>query len=102
METKCPECGEKAIVRYGTITTLIGFSTLTDPDGNVHRHNDNCLKQNFSCPNDHVWKLSVRRRCSVDGCNWAGKEECFCHSGKKVDSFHDDNIILVKDFSRMY
>ena len=97
----CPTCKEPAIARYGTLHTLVGFSWFTDDDGKIHHHDDNCLKQNFSCSNDHVWKLSERRRCNVDGCDWVGKEECSCHPGKKIDSFCDDDIPLERNYSRM-
>ena len=101
MKNNCPTCGEPAIAKYGLIETLVGYSSVTDDDGNIHEHNDNCLKQNYACSNDHVWMLSKRRRCHVDGCDWVGKEECFCHKGKKVDSFCDGDVPLVKNYSRM-
>ena len=97
----CPTCKEPAIARYGVMETLLGYSRFVDDKGKEHHHDDNCLKQNFSCSNDHVWKLSERRRCNVDGCNWVGKDSCFCHPGKKIDSFHNDSIRLVKDPNRL-
>ncbi|KKM72758.1 hypothetical protein LCGC14_1417260 [marine sediment metagenome] len=97
----CPTCKEPAIARYGIMETLVGYSSFTDDDGNVHEHDDNCLKQNFACSNDHVWTLSKRRRCKTDGCNWLGKEECFCHERKKVDSFCDDGVPLILNHDRM-
>ena len=97
----CPTCKEPAIARYGVMVTLVGYPSFTDDDGNLHVHDDNCSKQNFACSNNHVWRLSERRRCNVDGCDWIGKEECFCHPGKKIDSFCDDDIPLVLDHNRM-
>ncbi len=97
----CPTCGKPAIARYGIMETLVGYSVFVDDNGKIHKHDDNCLKQNFSCSNDHVWKLSKRRRCNLDGCDWVGKEECLCHPGKKVDSFCDDDIPLERNYSRM-
>ncbi|KKM62086.1 hypothetical protein LCGC14_1525170 [marine sediment metagenome] len=91
----CPFCNEKAIARYGETTTLIGFSTFTDDDGKLHHHDDNCLNQTFSCSNYHSWKLSRRRRCKTKGCDWRGKENCFCHNGKKIDDFCADDVPLV-------
>jgi len=101
MSHNCPTCNEEAVARYGETETLVGYTPFTDSGGKEHEHNDNCLKQNFSCPNDHVWKLSERRRCNADGCNWMGKEECFCHVGKKIDNFHNDNVPLIRNYSRM-
>ena len=98
----CPNCKEPAIVRYGELTTLVGYSRFTDDNGKEHHHDDNCLKQNFACSNDHVWQLSEQRRCEIEGCVWIGKDSCFCHVGKKVDSFCNDDIPLVLDHDRMY
>ena len=100
MKNNCPACGKPAIARYGELTTLLGFPIFKDDDGKAHYHDDNCLKQNFACSNDHVWILSIRRKCETEGCNWLGKEECFCHPGKKVDSFCNDDIPLVYDLTR--
>lgn len=97
----CSECGEKAIAKYGIMQTLMGYPPFTDDSGNVHIHDDNCMKQNYACLNDHVWKVSERRKCSVEGCGWLGSEHCFCHMGKKVDSFDDDDVPLVKDLNRL-
>ena len=97
----CPTCKEPAIARYGIMETLVGYSSFTDDDGNVHEHDDNCLKQNFACVNDHVWMLSKRRRCKTDGCDWVGKGKCFCHPKKKVDSFCDDDVPLILNYDRM-
>ena len=97
----CPTCGDKAIARYGILETLIGYHQFTDDDGNVHKHNDNCLKQNYECPRGHIWKLSEQRKCDVEGCDWVGIDTCFCHPGKKIDSFNDSDIPLVKNYSKM-
>ena len=97
----CPTCEEKAIARFGEMTTLVGYESFEDSSGNIHYHNDNCVKQNFECSNGHLWKLSVRRKCTVKGCDWRGQEECFCHEGKKIDSFFNEDMPLVKDFDKM-
>ncbi len=97
----CTACGEPAIARYGILETLVGYPVFADDNGKIHKHDDNCLKQNFACSNDHVWMLSKRRRCKTDGCYWMGKEDCFCHPGKKVDSFCDDDVPLILDHNRM-
>ncbi|HEC63928.1 MAG TPA: hypothetical protein ENI23_01395 [bacterium] len=98
---KCPSCREGAIARYGESTTLIGYEEFEDSFGNIHKHDDNCVKQNFECPNSHIWSLSIRRKCNAEGCDWKGKEECLCHKGKKIDSFLNKDIPLVKNFSKM-
>ena len=86
--TTCPECdGEITGGESGTWTTLVGFRS---PPG--HNHDDNCTKRLYWCANGHQFVLSIRRRCNVlqpDGtrCAWVGKQECFCHAGKKVDAW---------------
>ena len=102
MMHNCPTCKEPAIVRYGELTTLIGYSRFTDDNDKVHHHDDNCLKQNFECSNDHVWQLSERRRCKTEGCDWVGKDSCFCHIGTKVDNFFDTDIPLERNPSKAY
>lgn len=91
----CPNCKEPAVVRYGELTSLVGYPIFTDGDGKRHHHDDNCLKQTFACKNNHTWQLSERRRCEIDGCDWVGKEDCFCHSGKKIDSFCANGVPLA-------
>ena len=80
----CPECGEKLSHsnEEGTWETLVGFMS---PPG--HDHNDNCLTRIYRCKNWHSITLSKRRRCSNPDCDWVGKDECFCHTGKKVDEW---------------
>lgn len=77
----CKECGEKIEQRNdiwgGTFETLVGYHS---PPG--HNHDDNCRTRIYECKNGHSVKLSVRRRC--DACDWVGKDECFCHLGKKI------------------
>ena len=86
-EIKCP-CGGDIIDFDGyTMRTLVGYSS---PPG--HDHDDNCLTRAYKCSEGHVFALSKRRRCSAikpDGtrCTWVGKEECFCHPGKKIDEW---------------
>lgn len=74
----CPEC-EKEIVEVAEVCeTLVGFSS---PPG--HDHDNNCLSIDLRCEAGHRIHLSPRRKCFVEGCDWVGKEECFCHKGKK-------------------
>lgn len=62
------------------IQTLVGYSS---PPG--HTHDDNCLKRIYRCANDHDTVICIRRRCNTSGCDWVGKDSCFCHTGKKSD-----------------
>jgi hypothetical protein len=77
----CPECGGEAMIMIWQ--TLVGYGR--EPNG--HYHDDNCLIARGECVNGHKIFLSKRRRCEVPGCDWVGKETCFCHSGKKIDEW---------------
>jgi len=33
-----------------------------------------------------------KNRCPVEGCEWVGKEECFCHTGKKVKEWPESYV----------
>ena len=76
--TKCPECGE-IMTSEGTGSTLVGYYS---PAG--HDHDDNCKGREYVCENKHRLFVSRQNRCFSEGCGWVGKEECFCHKGKKV------------------
>lgn len=82
MELMCETCGLKMTGDGMIFATLLGYMPQ-----NGHDHDDNCLFQTYSCPNKHYLKVSKRRYCNIEGCNWAGKEECFCHPGKKFDEW---------------
>ncbi|MCP4651011.1 MAG: hypothetical protein GY853_13165 [PVC group bacterium] len=69
----------------GTGSTMVGYCS---PPG--HDHDDNCLSRTYRCENGHEHRYSLRRRCNVEGCGWVGKDECFCHDGKKVDKWPDE------------
>lgn len=92
----CPDCGEQFVSGgIGTTTTLVGYSS---PPG--HNHDGNCTSRSYTCANGHQSTLSLRRRCNVHGCDWVGKESCFCHSGRKVERwpvFVDRSKILAPD-----
>ncbi len=80
---KCIECNEDLVAcTQGSAQTLVGYSS---PPG--HDHDDNCVKKEYWCKNDHIQVLSKQRRCSNPDCAWVGKDECFCHKGKKVDEW---------------
>jgi predicted RNA-binding Zn-ribbon protein involved in translation (DUF1610 family) len=77
---KCPECGEEFVRHSGSARTMVGYFS---PPG--HNHNDNCESRTYWCKKDHRTRLSIRQRCPE--CDWMGKEECFCHPGKKIDKW---------------
>lgn len=63
-----------------TLETTVGY-----PGSPGHEHNDNCMRRWYRCEDGHKTELSIRRSCP--NCEWQGKEECFCHPGKKVDQW---------------
>lgn len=74
----CAECASPMTLG-GTMATMVGYLS---PQG--HNHDDNCLTASYRCPNGHLARVTHRRKCPADGCNWIGKLECFCHKGEKV------------------
>lgn len=78
----CSVCGEKMKPMHGMCSTLVGH---VSPPG--HDHDDNCKTKTYKCKNDHYEKVSKRNRCTNPDCDWVGKEECFCHQGKKVEEW---------------
>lgn len=83
-EFLCPECGLPMYTNpsEGAWMTLVGYFS---PEG--HDHDDNCLHKAARCANGHVAQVSIRRVCPAPGCNWKGKEVCFCNPHKKLDSW---------------
>jgi len=80
---KCIKCGEELIgCEDASVSTLLGYSS---PPG--HDHDDNCVRKIYWCKNGHDQAVSIRRRCLNPKCDWVGKDECFCHPGKKVDEW---------------
>lgn len=83
MRAQCPECGEELDTRSEYIwQTAVGYDS---PPG--HDHDDNCVTRAYKCKKGHVVKLSIRRRCPVEGCGWEGKERCSCHKMDKFDEW---------------
>ena len=78
----CLRCNEVAVWDGGEERTLIG---CTRRDG--HHHDANCVKRGYVCPNGHWHVYSILQRCSVPGCGWVGKSECFCHDKAKVEEW---------------
>jgi hypothetical protein len=83
---KCPVCNNET-KHNGTCITLVGYDS---PEG--HNHDDNCKTREYQCTNvkcKHFWKESKRNKCSIPGCDWIGKESCFCHYNPKVTEWSD-------------
>lgn len=88
----CPVCGGCISYSPSRMQTLVGYFSF---DG--HMHDDNCITGVYECENKHTFLISKRRTCSKPGCDWEGKEQCFCHQGKKLDEWPEDGgIILVE------
>ena len=81
---KCPDCGTQ--MYHGEMTqTLVGYIS---PAG--HNHDDNCRIRIYICENGHEHRISKRNSCPA--CDWKGQDSCFCHGGKKVDSWPEEGI----------
>jgi hypothetical protein len=83
-EVICTECGLPMYVdpNAGFMETCVGYFS---PPG--HNHDDNCRSTVALCDNGHRQGVSVRRTCPNPDCDWKGKEECFCHQGRKLDEW---------------
>jgi hypothetical protein len=81
----CAICGQPLKNAGGGLMTCVGYFS---PPG--HDHDDNCWKRSYVCENGHRVTLSVRRSCPAPGCNWKGKEKCFCHKGPKLDAWPEE------------
>lgn len=71
---KCPFCqeeGKKSIVTpHGGTSTLLGFSTYYDEDGNYHSHDPNKLTKDYSCSNGHKWFETFKPECPNPACTY--------------------------------
>lgn len=85
----CPTCAGPFVSHGGTSTTLVAFSS---PEG--HNHDDNCRGRTYFCAAGHETPVWLRNRCPAAGCDWRGKEACFCHEGAKVDAWPPDVPLL--------
>jgi hypothetical protein len=70
---------------HGTMSTCVGYMS---PPG--HNHDDNCVTRQYDCSCGNKVIVSKRNRCSNPDCDWVGKDECFCHEGKKVEEWPDE------------
>ena len=75
LDSNCPYDLEED----GYTTTLVGFERIPG-----HNHDDNCFTLYFKCKDGHRAIASIRRKCDTLGCDWVGKDTCFCHKGVKV------------------
>ena len=81
----CRVC--KGKLKYvGPMKTMVGYDS---PPG--HDHDDNCQTKEYYCENGHSFAVSKLIRCPEKGCDWVGKTECFCHPGKKVDKWPEED-----------
>jgi len=85
---QCDQCEGIAVWDGCSMSTLMGamYNLKTG-----HKHDDNCLTRIYVCNqnSEHQIKVSIRRRCETPGCEWRGKETCFCHPGTKLDEWPD-------------
>ncbi len=87
-QATCPECGGPFVRDLNDGMVMSTLVAYYGPPG--HHHDDNCHTAPYVCASGHRTTLSVRRRCSTPGCDWAGKDECnLCHPGKKLDAWPD-------------
>jgi hypothetical protein len=88
---KCIICDEDLIAcEKGTFSSLLGY---TSPPG--HDHDNTCLNKVYWCRNGHEQIISKRKKCPNPDCDWVGKEDCFCHHGKKVDEWPEVNEVRL-------
>lgn len=70
---ECPICGTSCY-SPGCKSTLVGYYS---PPG--HNHDDNCRTFYFACPNGHSFSVRPLNTCPAVGCDWKGREACWCH-----------------------
>jgi hypothetical protein len=83
-DTHC-DCGKPLVFNGGTGKTLVGYYS---PEG--HNHDDNCRKRVYVCEDGHRTVIRRINKCQTVGCDWRGKETCFCHeNGVTVEEWPD-------------
>lgn len=64
---KCPECveqGKKSRVYPGVgATTLMGWSSYYDEDGQFHKHDPNTTTTGYRCSEGHTWQRESVSPC---------------------------------------
>lgn len=76
---KCKELGLKSTVTsYGSMSTLMGYPTYYDEDGNVHQHDSNRVTSDYRCSEGHRF-ISERKGSPCPSypknCDFSGGEE---------------------------
>lgn len=74
----CTQCSTPMRAGGMIMQTLLGYGGFADG----HKHDDNCLTQEYVCQQGHCTTISKLRTCPK--CEWTGKTTCFCHRGLKV------------------
>jgi hypothetical protein len=91
----CPTCDEPLLLVEGSqMQTLVGYGYYGEA-AKEHNHDDNCRHRTYICKNKHQVELYKQNKCFNPKCDWVGKEECFCHKGKKLKEWPEAEISEV-------
>ena len=64
---KCSDCVEEGkrskIYIGGSSSTLLGWLSHYDEDGNRHDHDPNSYSTDYRCSNGHTWTKTTRHIC---------------------------------------
>lgn len=77
----CPICekqGTKSkVYSKGAMTTLMGYPSYYDEDGNYHHHNRNLITEQFNCEFGHTFVRKSHNGCPSypENCDFAPKWE---------------------------
>lgn len=71
---KCLNCvtsGKKSRVTIGgSMSTLLGFQSYYDEEGQLHRHDPNYITTGYYCSEGHAWEERRRNPCPSDQCDY--------------------------------
>ena len=68
---ECEKLGQKSrVMSNGVTTTLIGWSTYYDEEGNWHSHDPNRQEESFFCSAGHRFSKQLIHHCP---CGWSSK-----------------------------
>ena len=71
---KCPTCVEESekskVYCGGSTTTLMGYSSYYDEEGEYHCHDPNKISTSYSCSRGHKWGVSKVPSCPAPGCDY--------------------------------
>ena len=77
LSVQCPVCNIECLSTHCS-STLVGYMS---PKG--HDHDDNCRKFDFTCSNNHHFKIRAQNTCPA--CDWKGSPVCYtCGDNVKV------------------